>query len=55
MTITSYDQLSPLAKIIYVRYLEGGITDAQLATYVSRGKITQEEADFMIAVKSGEL
>ena len=55
MTITSYDQLSPLGKIIYVRYLEGAVTDAQLATYVSRGKISQEEADFMIAVKNGSI
>lgn len=52
MVITSYDQLSTNGKIIYARYIAGVITDAQLATYVSRGKITQDEADFMILMKS---
>ena len=55
MTITSYDQLSPLGKIIYVRYLDGTVSDATLALYVSKGKITQDEADFMIAVKNGTI
>lgn len=53
MTITSYDQLSPLGKIIYVRYLDGTISDATLSLYLSKGKITQEEYDFIYLMKNG--
>jgi uncharacterized XkdX family phage protein len=48
MTITSYDDLSALAKIVYVRYHAGTITEAQVNTFVTLGKITQEEADFIL-------
>jgi len=49
MTITSYDDLSSLGKIVYVRYCAGTITAAQVQTLVNNGKITQEEADWILA------
>ncbi len=49
MTITSYDDLSPLGKIAYVRYCAGTITAAQVQLLVDRGKITQEECDWILA------
>jgi len=49
MTITSYDDLSPLGKIVYVRYCGGTITAAQVQLLATNGKITQEECDWILA------
>ena len=50
MTITSYSQLSSLGKIIYVRYRGGTITSAQVQQFVTLGRITQDEADFILGI-----
>ena len=50
MTITSYAQLSSLGKIIYSRYRAGTITSAQVQQFVTLGRITQDEADFILGV-----
>lgn len=46
--ITSYSQLSSLGKIIYTRYRAKTITINQVNQFVTLGKITQEEADFIL-------
>ena len=48
MTIESYEDLSPLGRIIYTKYKSGGLTVAQVESYVSKGKITAEESAFII-------
>ena len=50
MVITSYSQLSSLGKIIYSRYRAGTITSAQVQQFVTLGRITQDEADFILSV-----
>jgi hypothetical protein len=48
MTINSYDDLSPLAKVIYSRYCAGALTAQQVQTFATAGRITQEEADWIL-------
>ncbi len=48
--ITSYSQLSSLGKIIYARYRAKTITLNQVNQFVTLGKITQEEADFILGI-----
>ena len=50
MVITSYSQLSSLGKIIYSRYRAGTVTLAQVQQFVTLGRITQDEADFILGV-----
>ncbi len=50
MTITSYSQLSSLGKIIYSRYRAEAITSAQVQQFVVLGRITQDEADFILGI-----
>ena len=50
MTITSYSQLSSLGKIIYYRANPPTITSAQVQQFVTLGRITQDEADFILGV-----
>ena len=52
MTITSYSQLSSLGKIIYSRYRANSltITSAQMQRFVVLGRITQDEADFILGI-----
>jgi hypothetical protein len=49
MTITSYDDLSNLAKVIYAAYCRGSLTQTQVQAFVTAGRITQEEADWIYA------
>jgi len=49
MAINSYDDLSALAKVIYSRYCAGTITAAQVQSFATAGKITQEECDWILA------
>ena len=49
MVVNSYSELSALGKIVYSRYRAGTITTAQVNQFVSLGKITQDEADFILA------
>ncbi|HWQ65968.1 MAG TPA: hypothetical protein VN372_03750 [Methanospirillum sp.] len=46
--IDSYDDLTSLGQIIYSSYEKGKITATTVQLYVTKGKITQEEADFII-------
>jgi len=48
MTIDSYDDLSALAKVIYSRYCAGTITAVQVQAFATAGRITQEEADWIL-------
>lgn len=50
MVVTSYSQLSSLGKIIYSRHRAGAITSTQVQQFVTLGKITQDEADFILGV-----
>lgn len=52
MTVTSYSQLSSLGKIIYARYRANPptITSTQVQQFVTLGRITQDEADFILGV-----
>ena len=43
MTITSYNDLSNLGKVIYSAYCIGSITATQVQVFATAGKITQEE------------
>lgn len=47
--ITSYSQLSSLGKIIYSRYRAGTVTAIQVSSFVTSGKISQDEADFILS------
>lgn len=49
MTITSYDDLGAFAKIAYVRYCAGTITQVQVEQLVTLGYVTREEADWIYA------
>lgn len=49
MAITSYSQLSSLGKIVYSRYRAGAITSTQVQSFVTLNKITQDEANFILA------
>ena len=48
--ITSYSELSALGKIIYTRYRAKTITATQVNQFVILGKITQDEANFILGV-----
>lgn len=48
MTITSYNDLSSLGKVIYSAYCRGSITATQVQSFATAGKITQEEADWIL-------
>lgn len=48
MTITSYNDLSNLGKVIYSAYCRGSITATQVQAFATAGKITQEEADLIL-------
>lgn len=49
MTITSSDDLTYLGQIIYARREDGIITNETVQLYATRGKIPQDNADFIIA------
>lgn len=50
MTITSYVELSSLGKIVYTRYKAKTITSTQVNQFVTLGKITQDEANFILGI-----
>ena len=49
MTIESYDDLCPIAKIAYVQYCKGNFSQTKVEQLVTLGKITREEADWIYA------
>lgn len=48
MTINSYDDLSSLGKVIFSRYCAGALTAQQVQAFATAGRITQEEADWIL-------
>lgn len=46
--IESYADLSSLGKIVYTRYKAKTITATQVQQFATLGKISQDEADFIV-------